>query len=79
MLKFQGPKVYGSVTVGERGQIVIPVGVRKSHRIKAGDRLIVIVKPDGPIGLIPADQLNGLLSHMTEMAAIIKKEKIDIK
>lgn len=79
MLKFHGPRVFGSVTVGERGQIVIPAGVRKSYRIKAGDRLIVIVKSGGPIGLIPAEHLNGLLSHMTEMVARIKKEKIDIK
>lgn len=75
MTKFHGPKVYGTVTVGERGQIVIPAEVRKSYRIKAGDRLIVIAKSEGPIGLIPADQLNEFLSHMTEMLAKIKREK----
>lgn len=75
MVKFYGPKVYGTVTVGERGQIVIPAEVRKSYYIKAGDRLIVVANPEGPIGLIPADQLNEFLSHMTEMLAKIKREK----
>jgi AbrB family looped-hinge helix DNA binding protein len=74
MVKFHGPKVYGTVTVGERGQIVIPVEVRKSYRIKSGDRLIVVAKLDaGPISLIPADQLNKFLNHMTEMLTEIKK------
>lgn len=75
MIKFHGPKVYGAVTVGERGQVVIPAGVRKLHHIKSGDRLIVIAKQEGPIGLIPANQLNDFLSHMTEMLAKIKSEK----
>jgi AbrB family looped-hinge helix DNA binding protein len=72
MAQFHGPKVYGAVTVGERGQIVIPAEVRKSYRIKAGDKLIVIAKSEGPIGLIPAHQLNEFLAHMTEMLAKIK-------
>ena len=75
MVKFHGPKVYGAVTVGERGQIVIPAEVRKLYHIKTGDRLIVVVKSEGPIGLIPVDQLNEFLSHMTEMLAKVKKEK----
>lgn len=79
MVKFHGPKVYGAVTVGERGQVVIPAKVRKLHHIQTGDRLIVVAKPEGPIGLIPAGQLNELLSHMTEMLAKIKKEKTNNK
>ncbi len=75
MLKFQGPKVYGTVTVGERGQVVIPAEVRKLYHIKSSDKLIVIAKPEGPIGLIPADRLNEFLSHMSEMLAKIKEEK----
>lgn len=79
MIKFNGPKVYGAVTVGERGQIVIPAEVRRLYHIKTSDRLIVVAKSEGPIGLIPADQLNEFLSHMTEMLARIKKEKPDNK
>ena len=35
------PKVYGSVTVGERGQVVIPVEARKELGLIPGSKLIV--------------------------------------
>ncbi len=38
---------FGSVTVGERGQIVIPSDVRKSLHIEPGDRLLVFRHPMG--------------------------------
>lgn len=79
MPKFQGPKIYGAVTVGERGQVVIPAQLRGVFGIKAGDKLFVFAKPGGFIGLMPADQFNDFLGHMTEMLAKIKKVKTDIK
>lgn len=36
---------YGSVTVGERGQIVIPADARAELGIQAGDKLIVMRHP----------------------------------
>ena len=36
---------YGSATVGERGQIVIPVDAREDLGYKPGDRLIVLRHP----------------------------------
>ena len=42
---FKG-KAYGAVTVGERGQIVIPAEVRKSLNIKSGEQLMVFAKLD---------------------------------
>ena len=37
----------GSVTVGERGQVVIPAEVRKALGIEPGDRLLVFRQPTG--------------------------------
>jgi AbrB family looped-hinge helix DNA binding protein len=37
----------GSVTVGERGQVVIPAEVREEMRIVAGDKLLVFCGPEG--------------------------------
>jgi AbrB family looped-hinge helix DNA binding protein len=37
---FKG-KLYGAVTVGERGQLVIPADLRKELKIKAGDKLMI--------------------------------------
>jgi AbrB family looped-hinge helix DNA binding protein len=73
MEKFPMPKVYGAVTVGERGQVVIPVKVRKNFRIHPGDRLIVFAKESGPIGLIPAENFSHFLDQATEMVAKLKK------
>ena len=37
-----GKRFYGSVTVSERGQIVIPADARKDFKIKTGDKLLVL-------------------------------------
>jgi len=37
----KGKYLYGIVTVGERGQIVLPVEARKHFNIKPGDKLLV--------------------------------------
>jgi len=42
---FRG-KFYGTVTVGERGQFVIPAQLRKALRVNSGDQLMVFAKPD---------------------------------
>jgi AbrB family looped-hinge helix DNA binding protein len=36
---------YGSVTVGERGQIVIPAEARAEMEINAGDKLLIMRHP----------------------------------
>jgi len=36
---------YGSVTVGERGQIVIPSGARNEMGIQQGDKLLIMKHP----------------------------------
>lgn len=38
---------FGSVTVGERGQVVIPAEARKDLGIGAGDHLLVFLHPMG--------------------------------
>ncbi|MGO8671080.1 MAG: AbrB/MazE/SpoVT family DNA-binding domain-containing protein [Capsulimonadaceae bacterium] len=39
-------RFYGLVTVGERGQIVIPAEARKRHGIETGDKLLIMGTPD---------------------------------
>ncbi len=45
---FKG-KVYGSVTVGERGQLVIPAELRKALAIKSGEQLMVFANVEKKI------------------------------
>ncbi len=49
-----GKNIWGSVTMGERGQIVIPKAARDRFQLKAGDRLIVASDEVG-IALFPAE------------------------
>lgn len=50
----QGKNIWGTVTLGERGQIVIPKAARDKLGINGGDRLIVASDEVG-IALIPAE------------------------
>ncbi len=36
---------YGAATVGERGQIVIPVEARKKYNIEPGDKILIMGAP----------------------------------
>ena len=73
MQKTHIPEIFGAVTVGERGQVVIPAKIRKAFRVKPGDRLIVFAKEHGPIGFIPAAQFSEFLREASAMMAKMKK------
>ena len=49
-----GKNIWGSVTLSERGQIVIPKAARDRFGLKSGDRLIVVSDENG-IALLPAE------------------------
>lgn len=58
---FKG-RLYGAVTVGERGQLVVPAALRKALRIKSGDQLMVFAKTDKKIiNLMPSGEFNRFL------------------
>ena len=48
----KGKNIWGSVAVGDRGQIVVPKGVRDLFGLTGGQRLIVLSDENG-IALIP--------------------------
>ncbi len=76
---FNRPKFYGSTTVGDRGQIVLPIELRKQYDINAGDKLLVVGAPEDdqhnikPIMLLKAKVLNQILSYMQIQESAIKK------
>jgi AbrB family looped-hinge helix DNA binding protein len=64
---------YGSTTVGERGQIVLPAKMRKEFNIKKGDKLLVIGNPDANhINLINQETLSKYLEKISENIDQIK-------
>lgn len=50
----KGKHLFGTVTIGERGQIVIPVKARKVFDLKPGDSLIVLGDEKQGIALVKA-------------------------
>ncbi len=57
----KGKYVFGAVTVGERGQIVIPQKARRIFDIKAGDTLIMLGDIEQGLAMVKEDGLLDLL------------------
>ena len=62
----KGKNIWGSVTVSERGQIVIPKGARERYGLTGGRRLIVVGDEAG-IALIPAETFEEKLKQAMEL------------
>ena len=54
------------VTLGERGQVVIPQAMREQLGLKAGDKLMVVVKHGQFIGLLPPQCFRAMVEKLTQ-------------
>ena len=67
---FLKPAFYGSVTVGERGQVVLPAKVRTKFNINPGDKLLVLAPENSEDGwavmLVDSDVLSNVFSNMSK-------------
>lgn len=68
----KGKNIWGSVTINERGQIVIPKAARDKFRLSGGQRLIVLSDEEG-IALVPAEIFEAKIRAAMEFAS----KKID--
>lgn len=66
----EGRNIWGSVTVNERGQMVIPKEVRDKFQLKDGSRLIVLSDDEEGIALIPADKFEEQLRKAMAIAGL---------
>ena len=75
----KGKKFYGSVTVSERGQIVIPAEARKDFDIKTGDKLLVLADLEKGIVFTKANfmlqMMEGTLNAMQKIESIVKPKE----
>lgn len=63
----EGKKFYGSVTVGERGQIVIPIEGRKDFNIKPGDKLLVFADTERGLWIATPEIIDRIVEEATNM------------
>jgi len=72
-------KLYGTATIGTKGQVVIPVEAREELNIQTGDKFYFIGSPKaGMLGMIKEDRLEELIDKMNiglENLRKLKKEK----
>ena len=66
---------YGAVTVGERGQVVIPAEARKRFGIEAGDKLLIMGDPGKrSLMLCKMDTLREFMTVFQEGLARVEHE-----
>lgn len=60
-------KLYGTATVGTKGQVVIPADAREELDIQTGDRLYVVGSEKGKfVSFIKEEQLRKMIDHLTD-------------
>lgn len=64
----KGKNIWGSVTINDRGQIVIPTGARDKFALTGGTRLIVLSDEEG-IALLPAEEFENKMKMAMEYAS----------
>lgn len=65
-----GRGFYGAVTVGERGQIVIPAQARRDLGIEAGEKLLVLGDPEQGLALA---KLEMLMKNLQGSASLLQQ------
>ncbi len=69
-----GKRFYGSITVSERGQIVIPAEARRDFGIEVGDKLLVFGDLEHGLALAKASAVFAKMPGLLTMLDIGKDE-----
>lgn len=65
----KGKNIWGSVSINERGQLVIPKAAREKFGLTGGQRLIVLSDEEG-IALVPAELFEAKLKAAMEYSLV---------
>jgi AbrB family looped-hinge helix DNA binding protein len=65
------------VTLGERGQVVIPAALRERLRLNPGDKLMIFSKHDQMLCMIPASNMRHMVDILTAQLAEIEQPDTD--
>ncbi len=78
MNKFsKGNYFFGSVKVGERGQIVIPAKARKIFKINPGDQILVFGDINKGLGLMKATKLKNFATKIFSTFTFKEEENFE--
>ena len=72
----QQGEIYGTVKVGDRGQVVIPSKARKDLKIKPGDLLLVMAgRNKSGIAMVKADAMREFANKIIHGLEDVNEEK----
>ena len=75
MMPPKGKHLFGIVTVGEKGQIIIPVRARKLFNIASGDQIVVLGdEASQGLALLKAESFLGMADMIRTQMNDLKKE-----
>jgi len=66
-------KFLGITTMGEKGQIVIPVEARKTMNLAKGEKLIVLNAHEHTLVIMKASRFEAMASHFTKHLDSVRK------
>ena len=64
---------YGTTTLGEKGQLVVPAEARAAMKIAKGEKLLVFGMGHDMIALAKLSEMEQFASHLSEKLKTIKK------
>lgn len=71
-----GKRFYGTVTVSERGQIVVPTDARKDFDIRTGDKLLLVGDLEQGIGIVTMSMTKKLLEDADVLRGLVENVAI---
>ncbi len=74
----RGKNIWGTVTLGDRGQLVIPKAAREHLGLAGGQRLIVLSEDGEGIALVPAEIFEEKMNAVAACSAVNAEELEDI-
>lgn len=57
---------YGTATIGQRGQLVIPASARKKINLQPGEKVLIFGKQDQMLAIVKISQLNRVVQQFTK-------------
>lgn len=61
------PKILGTATLNEKGQLVIPAEARHEFGLEAGSKLMIMKSPHRPaLVLIKAEEVEAMVKHLAD-------------
>lgn len=71
--KRNGEQFYGTTTLGEKGQVVIPAQARQTMGIKKGEKLLVFGMGCDMIAFSKLSKVEQFASHLSQRLEVIRE------